>query len=107
MCGDRAMQRGGGGGGGVPAGRAGGCSKTTQLWTGAVRPGVKAIANSRGGLETAPKSSSLAQRGNRGHGAGVARAKGIFLAWGGAGMARAWRGHVLFPQGSRAVRRGL
>eukprot|EP00661_Eupelagonemidae_sp_cell13_P023481 gene23481-biopygen22314 len=35
-----------------------------------------------------------------GHGAGVARATSIFLAWGGAGLARAWRGHVLFPQGS-------
>eukprot|EP00661_Eupelagonemidae_sp_cell13_P005664 gene5664-biopygen2765 len=40
-------------------------------------------------------------RGNRTvarRGVGVARAVGIFLAWGGAGAARAWRGHVLLPQ---------
>eukprot|EP00661_Eupelagonemidae_sp_cell13_P008973 gene8973-biopygen9221 len=35
--------------------------------------------------------------GEQDDGAGVARAIGIFLAWGGAGMARAWRGHILFP----------
>eukprot|EP00661_Eupelagonemidae_sp_cell13_P019152 gene19152-biopygen3990 len=34
----------------------------------------------------------------RGHGTGVARAK-PFLAWGYVGVARAWRGHVLFSLG--------
>eukprot|EP00661_Eupelagonemidae_sp_cell13_P012159 gene12159-biopygen15475 len=32
-----------------------------------------------------------------------ARAIGFFLVWGGAGMARAWRGHVLFPLGKTAA----
>eukprot|EP00661_Eupelagonemidae_sp_cell13_P009026 gene9026-biopygen15216 len=36
-------------------------------------------------------------QGEQATGAGVARAIGI-LAWCDAGVARAWRGHVLFPQ---------
>eukprot|EP00661_Eupelagonemidae_sp_cell13_P022644 gene22644-biopygen13296 len=44
-----------------------------------------------------------AAQGQQGSGAGVARAIGHFFGLGwrgrGAGMARAWRGHSLFPQG--------